>query len=126
MWISLGKALDLRCQVGSGNRGGSRIWSLDPPPLGERECVDFHWKSYGSEVPGGVLRKKRYRLTSSMEMLTHAAHATLKGYQIEIAPFCQERVTRTAGIVFSQTMDLLTALTNHMAGWLDIHKAVSD
>ncbi len=60
-----------------------------------------------------------------MEMLTHVAHATLKGYQIEMAPFCQERVTRTAGIVFSQTIDFLTGLTNHMAGWLDIHNEYS-
>ena len=32
----------LSCQMRSGNRDRWRTWSLDPPPLGEAACMDFH------------------------------------------------------------------------------------
>ncbi len=41
-------------QLGSGNRGGSPIWGLDPPPLGEQECMEFPRKTIDSEVSDEV------------------------------------------------------------------------
>ena len=38
----------------SGNLERWPTWSLDPPPLGERECMDFLKKSYGSQLLDGV------------------------------------------------------------------------
>ncbi len=42
-----------------GNRNGWPAWGLDPPPLGERECVDFLRKSYESELPDEARQLQR-------------------------------------------------------------------
>ena len=33
--------MNLSCQMRPGNRNGWPTWGLDPPPLGQRECVEF-------------------------------------------------------------------------------------
>ena len=47
-----------RC-MRSANRGGGGTWSLDPPPLGERECMDFLRKTIDSEVSDDVRQSRR-------------------------------------------------------------------
>ena len=49
----------LSCQMMSGNRDRWGTYNLDPPPLGESECMDFLRKSYESEASDEVRQSIR-------------------------------------------------------------------
>ena len=59
MWNSLGKPSILRCQMRSGNLDRGPTGGLDPPPSGERECMDFLRKTVDSEVSDEVRQSRR-------------------------------------------------------------------
>ena len=50
--------MNLSCQMRSGNRERSPTGGLDPPPLGERECMDFLRESYESELSDEVRQSR--------------------------------------------------------------------